>query len=491
MIYIVLFSLTIALFTITHSLGLMICVIFLVFVLSYYKIWRFTFQRLILYSVVIWCGIASVVYYDWKTIGNWDDLILSYQWLYIVPELSGDEIFVVSERERHGRYTIIDTTRDLSLVLYTTASLSPWDVITTKAKPLRRTYYPQLCISLCRQSRQVMDNDSFDYDRWLYMQGLDWSLYDNSVFIIDYQDLSILGQVRESFFQTVVSRFGKTITAWLILGMTIGDRSLIEDERYNQFISSGLVHLIAVSGGNIAIVVIFVGMLLFWLPFYLRQGVLILAVIWYAMIVGNDSSVIRATMMWLLTLFAIFPWRQLSIWRSLAYARCGMLFYNPYYLIYDLWFGLSFSAVIGIVVAEYYYKRYNSSSEKIKNRLSLIFHKIVSLYIVPTIGAMIWVLPLLLYTMPQTNILSPFINMLIVPFVPLLTVLWFVIPYIWGNIFSTMMIWSMDYIVWLSMVGSRYGLFIVVDQWLQYILLSVVLLIWIWWLDRQYTLPTK
>ena len=53
--------------------------------------------------------------------------------------------------------------------------------------------------------------------------------------------------------------------------MTIGDRSLINPERYDQFIDSGLVHLIAVSGGNIAIIVLFVGLLLFWVPFYIRQ----------------------------------------------------------------------------------------------------------------------------------------------------------------------------------------------------------------------------
>ena len=485
MIYIVLFSLTIALFTMTHSIWLVVCGIFVIWVLSYCQIGKFIYHRFRLYSMIVSGAIVSVVFYDRHMMKNRDDLLLSYRGLYISSQLLGSEQFVVMERERYGRYTINDPARDISLMLYTSVSLSPWDVIITKKQPLRRTYRPQLCMLLCRQSRQVMDNDWFDYNRWLYMQGLDWSLYDNAVFVQGHHTLSYLGQVRESFFQTVVAKFGKTITAWLILGMTIGDRSLIEDERYDQFISSGLVHLIAVSGGNIAIVVIFFGMMLFWMPFYLRQAVLILAVIWYAMIVGNDSSVIRATVMWLLTLFALFPWRQLSIWRSLAYARCGMLLYNPYYLIYDVWFGLSFSAVIGIVAAEYYYKRYNSSSEKIEKRISLVVRKIISLYIVPTIGAMIWVLPLLLYTMPQTNIISPLVNMMIVPFVPLITVLWFVIPYIWGDIFSTMMVWYMDYIVWLSIMGSRYGIFVIVEQWLQYALLSVVVLVWIWWLDRQ------
>jgi competence protein ComEC len=79
--------------------------------------------------------------------------------------------------------------------------------------------------------------------------------------------------------------------------MTIGDRYLIDTSRYNQFIHSGLVHLIAVSGGNIAIVVLFFGTILFWVPFYVRQGILIIVTVCYAMIVGNDSSILRATVM--------------------------------------------------------------------------------------------------------------------------------------------------------------------------------------------------
>ncbi len=67
--------------------------------------------------------------------------------------------------------------------------------------------------------------------------------------------------------------------------MTIGDRSLIDKERYQQFIDSGLVHLIAVSGGNIAIVVLFAGLLLFWVPFYIRQVLLIVCIILYSLLV--------------------------------------------------------------------------------------------------------------------------------------------------------------------------------------------------------------
>ena len=120
------------------------------------------------------------------------------------------------------------------------------------------------------------------------------------------------------------------------LGMLIGDRSLFHKTDYQSFLDSGLVHLVAVSGGNIAIMVALASLLLFWVPFTLRTVVLMIVVVGYAYLVGSDSSVIRATIMALLTLAALLPGRQISIWRLLAYAWLGMLMWNPYYLFYDL-----------------------------------------------------------------------------------------------------------------------------------------------------------
>jgi competence protein ComEC len=99
--------------------------------------------------------------------------------------------------------------------------------------------------------------------------------------------------------------------------MTIGDKSLIDDDWYQQFIDSGLVHLIAVSGGNIAIVVIFCSIVLFWVPFYVRQMLLMVIIVVYAMIVGDDSSVIRAAVMGCMTLLVLLPGRIVSIRRIL------------------------------------------------------------------------------------------------------------------------------------------------------------------------------
>ena len=138
--------------------------------------------------------------------------------------------------------------------------------------------------------------------------------------------------------------------AALLLGMLIGDKSQLSKTDYQNFIESGIVHIIAVSGGNLVMIVVFLSAVLFWVPFYIRNGLIILGVIAFALLCGGDSSVIRALIMAVLSLFALFRGREIQIWRLLKYAFVLMLCYNPFFLSYDLGFLLSFGAVIGIVI---------------------------------------------------------------------------------------------------------------------------------------------
>lgn len=132
--------------------------------------------------------------------------------------------------------------------------------------------------------------------------------------------------------------------------MLIGDKSQLSKAEYQGFVESGIVHIIAVSGGNLVMIVIFLGAVLFFLPFYLRNAVILLGVVAFALLCGGDSSVVRALIMAVLSLLALFRGREIPIWRLLKLAFLLMLCYNPFFLSYDLGFLLSFGAVIGIVL---------------------------------------------------------------------------------------------------------------------------------------------
>lgn len=116
-----------------------------------------------------------------------------------------------------------------------------------------------------------------------------------------------------------------------------------------MYIDSGLVHIIAVSGGNVVMLTVFLSFLFFFIPFYLRTGVIILCIIGYGMLCGADSSVVRAVLMGSLSLIALFRGKEIPIWRLLSIVFVLMLLVNPYYLVYDVGFLMSFGAVIGTI----------------------------------------------------------------------------------------------------------------------------------------------
>ena len=157
-----------------------------------------------------------------------------------------------------------------------------------------------------------------------------------------HQQLSTTRIRLKKTIQKAIQKVFHDKEAALLLGMLIGDKSQLETEAYQNFVTSGIVHIIAVSGGNLVMIVVFLSAILFWIPFYIRNGLIILGVIAFALLCGGDSSVIRALIMAVLSLFALFRGREIQIRRLLKYAFDLMLCYNPFFLTYDLGFLLSF-----------------------------------------------------------------------------------------------------------------------------------------------------
>ena len=106
-------------------------------------------------------------------------------------------VFTVLDQQREKRYLI---TRDngQEFLLYSLAKLSPGDILESSRTVVVRTYTPQRCRSLCKQpSSTGSQEDAFDYDAWLYMQGLDGSLYDDNPFISGTRPLETRMSIRE------------------------------------------------------------------------------------------------------------------------------------------------------------------------------------------------------------------------------------------------------------------------------------------------------
>lgn len=102
------------------------------------------------------------------------------------------------------------------------------------------------------------------------MKGIAGGLFEQHSMLIAHQPDNRIDQTRNILFTHIEQTYGKSRVTGLIAGMLIGDKSQIPKSDYQDFIDSGMVHIIAVSGGNIVMLVIFLTRILFWIPLYPR-----------------------------------------------------------------------------------------------------------------------------------------------------------------------------------------------------------------------------
>lgn len=139
-------------------------------------------------------------------------------------------------------------------------------------------------------------------------------------------------------------------SAALLAGLLLGDRTGLTPETEEAFRRAGALHVLVVSGSNVALVTstVFVILALGGLPPPARAAGAGLALVGFALVVGLDPSVVRATAMGLAVLAAVILDRESQVLNALALAGLALLAWRPE----DLWdpgFQLSFAATAGIV----------------------------------------------------------------------------------------------------------------------------------------------
>lgn len=134
----------------------------------------------------------------------------------------------------------------------------------------------------------------------------------------------------------------------LLEGILLGGGKLLPPETWEAFRHAGLLHVVAVSGTNVALVIAAINASLFWLPRTWRYPPAILMVAAYTILSGASASAVRAAVMGVLALTALQLGRQVHRRRLMAAAFLIMVAYNPRWLTEDAGFQLSFLAVLGI-----------------------------------------------------------------------------------------------------------------------------------------------
>jgi len=133
--------------------------------------------------------------------------------------------------------------------------------------------------------------------------------------------------------------------------LILGDKSLLDQEVKNSFTNTGAMHVLAVSGLHIGIIMQILMIVLGYFPKVIsRKKALtaVLIVMWiYAFITGMSPSVVRAVFMFSVLVIAQLFGKQYHSINALFFTGFALCLVDPF-VIYDIGFQLSFLAMLGI-----------------------------------------------------------------------------------------------------------------------------------------------
>ncbi|HCM52209.1 TPA: hypothetical protein DIS56_03730 [Candidatus Saccharibacteria bacterium] len=190
------------------------------------------------------------------------------------------------------------------------------------------------------------------------------------------------------------------------LGILIGQRNSLPSELTNQLIMVGLVHIVAVSGYNLTIIIRAVSRLKLGSKFQ-RLAASLLLIAGFLLMTGFSASIVRASLVAVLGLWAWFYGRSFKpvLLIALAAAITGLA--NPFYVWGDLGWYLSFLAFFGVLVIA------PLVAQRFKRR-----PKNLTMVVIETLSAEVMTLPLIMMSFGQLSLVGLVANALVVPLIP-------------------------------------------------------------------------
>jgi competence protein ComEC len=188
----------------------------------------------------------------------------------------------------------------------------------------------------------------------------------------------------------------------LLAGFLLGDTRAVPDDVVTAYRDSGLSHLLAVSGENVAFTLALFGPLLRRLSLGPRTIAAMAIVLLFATMTRFEPSVLRASALAIVALGSSFVGRPASGVRALTLAIIALLLLDPF-LLHSVAFWLSCGASAGIALFA------GPLRDRLPGPLWLRAPLAVSL------AAQVGVTPVLLATFGKVPVVTPFANLLAAP----------------------------------------------------------------------------
>lgn len=286
---------------------------------------------------------------------------------------------------------------------------------------LRKTFYDSVMPGnsiymegIFFKGREKRNPGEFDYNKYLVSKGI------SGILICNEGDSLNITNNNRYFFGSIIFKLRKAIdnrihklfepeTAGLLRGLLLADRSEIDFELKTQFINSGVIHVLAVSGLHVGYILLIFIFLFGRFNIYLRTFLISAGLLLFMFITGVPPSVFRATVMALVILIAFLTNRSTNLLNSISLAAIIILLVDPSE-IFNPGFQLSFSAVLSIaIIYPIIEKQINYLNISNRTLRGIIYFIGVSL------SAQIGTLPFTLAYFGKLSVIALLANLIVIP----------------------------------------------------------------------------
>lgn len=370
------------------------------------------------------------------------------------------EILTLENRPSEGRILLLLPVQD------STIRLSIDDLILTKAT--------------IEEIRASLNPYQFDYKKYMALQKIYHQIQSSSRTLIKGNSSKTIRKAAEKLRHKLINYLEKfqfkKREYGILRALLLGDRQAITPEVFKSFKKAGAVHLLAVSGLHIGVVLLllqFVYSPLKLLPNGTKFCTLAtIATLWfYALLCGFTASVVRAVCMFSFLSYGLYLKRYRSAYNTVGLSLLFLLILLDPLLLFQTGFQLSYSAVISIL---WLYPKISG----LWRPTNTVLRKTWELMAL-SISAQIGVFPLILYYFHEFPLLFFISNIIVVPILGLLLGTGFILlllaaldltPTVFLRIYEALLFWINETI---TLLGSQ-DLFIVKNIYLDEV--GVVLL---------------
>ena len=221
-----------------------------------------------------------------------------------------------------------------------------------------------------QEPAQARNYKGFDYKQYLKTLKIYGTIKVSSIKVLDDNCANKILQLSNSIFLKIKSNIEKTYNkniSGIILGIMLGDTEQIDENIKEDFLTSNLSHVLAVSGMHISYIIILVMTSTKKILGKRKSKIIASAILWvYMFITGFSVSVVRAAIMGILSCMSFVFYRKSDTLNNISISALIILLKNPYSII-SLSFQFSYGGTLGIIYFQPVIKKMLKNI-KIRNR---------------------------------------------------------------------------------------------------------------------------